>query len=321
MTITGIVTKNIIRKLLAEEDYRSEVLALINAEFLQYVVDFFKRIVTVKLENKDVTVDWYKKEFLASTLSKEDIAHHAGLNIKTINNAYNTTRKEIVVEASVEHYHTLYKTINRLTEDTDVDVTLTIKFRGVSINLNISESLIVINTIAVKRSALRGGAWSTVGKRVEKPLMMTLCALFQVPTEYFDQRNLPTTARESDFYLFDNARTGYRCEVKLAGKGNPEAPDSIFARDGKVLVGDTISDTMKQEMENNNILWVELRTQEGYKRFEGVLNQLSIPCKPYRGHLQEDLENILTKILSDDIQTSVTPIIKDSDSEFLIELD
>lgn len=321
MTITGIVTKNIIRKLLAEEDYRSEVLALINAEFLQYVVDFFKRIVTVKLENKDITVDWYEKEFLASSLSKEDIAHHAGLNIKIINNAYNTTRKEIVVEASVEHYHTLYKTINSLTEETDVDVTLTIKFRGVSINLNINESLIVINTIAVKRSALRGGAWSTVGKRVEKPLMMTLCALFQVPTEYFDQRNLPTTARESDFYLFDNARTGYRCEVKLAGKGNPEAPDSIFARDGKVLVGDTVSDTMKQEMENNNILWVELRTQEGYKRFEEVLNELSIPCKPYRGNFQEDLENILTKILSDDIQTSVTPTIKESDSELLIELD
>ena len=78
---------------------------------------------------------------------------------------------------------------------------------------------------------------------------------------------------------------------------------------------------MKQEMENKNILWVELRTQEGYKRFEEVLNELSIPCKPYRGNLQEDLENILTKILSDDIQTSVTPIIEESGSELLIELD
>ena len=321
MTITGIVTKNIIRKLLAEEDYRSEVLAMINAEFLQYVVDFFKRVATVKLENEDVTVDWYEKEFLASSLSKVDIAHHAGLNMKSINNAYNTTKKEVVVEAAVEHYHTLYETISNLTDDTDVDVTLTIKFRGVSINLNVNESLIVINTIAVKRSALRGGAWSTVGKRVEKPLMMTLCALFQVPTDYFDQSDLPATARESDFYLFDDSRTGYRCEVKLAGKGNPEASDSIFARDGKILVGDTISDTMKQEMENKNILWVELRTQEGYKRFEDVLNQLSIPCKPYHGHLQEDLEKILTTILSDDIQTSVTPIIKDSDSDYLIELD
>ena len=42
MTITGAVIKNIIRKLLAGEDYRAEIVALIDAEFLQYVVDFFR---------------------------------------------------------------------------------------------------------------------------------------------------------------------------------------------------------------------------------------------------------------------------------------
>ena len=78
---------------------------------------------------------------------------------------------------------------------------------------------------------------------------------------------------------------------------------------------------MKQEMDNNNILWVELRTQNGYKRFEEVLNELSIPCQPFRGKLQEDLERILPIILSDDIQTSVTPIIKEGNAEFLIKLD
>ena len=66
MTVTGIVIKNIIRKLLAGQNYRSEVLTLINAEFLQYVVDFFKRIAWAKLDNKEVTVDWYKNEFLNS---------------------------------------------------------------------------------------------------------------------------------------------------------------------------------------------------------------------------------------------------------------
>jgi len=50
----------------------------------------------------------------------------------------------------------------------DLDLTLTIKLRGVSVELNINESLIVINTLAVKRSALRGGLWSTAGKKVEK---------------------------------------------------------------------------------------------------------------------------------------------------------
>ena len=320
MTITGTVVKNIIQKLLAGEDYRSEVLALINAKFLEYVVDFFKRIVSAKLDNQDVTVDWYEKEFLLSSLPKEEIAIHAGLNMKTINNAYNTTKKEVVLEASMENYHRLYEAINDLTEQSDVNVTLTIKFRDVSVDLNINESLVVINTLAVKRSALRGGLWSTAGKQVEKPLMMTLCALFQVPIPYYAQKNLPTSARESDFYLFDDARIGYRCEVKLAGKGNPEAPDSIFARDGKILVGDTISDTMKQEMDENNILWVELRAKDGYKQFEKVLNELSIPCKPHHGDLKEDLDKILPLLRSDDTQTSVTPEISNSESDLLIEL-
>jgi len=34
MTVTGIVIKNIIRRLIAGQDYRSEVLTLIDAEFL-----------------------------------------------------------------------------------------------------------------------------------------------------------------------------------------------------------------------------------------------------------------------------------------------
>ena len=64
MTITGAVIKNIIRKLLAGEDYRAEIVALIDAEFLQYVIEFFGRVVDAKLKNHAVTVDWYKEESL-----------------------------------------------------------------------------------------------------------------------------------------------------------------------------------------------------------------------------------------------------------------
>lgn len=52
MTITDQVAKNIIRKLLKGEDYRIEVVTLINAEFLQFAIDFFKRIVDAKLKAK-----------------------------------------------------------------------------------------------------------------------------------------------------------------------------------------------------------------------------------------------------------------------------
>ena len=166
MTITEQVVKNIIKKLLKGEDYRIEIVTLINAEFLQYTIDFFKKIINAKLRNKDITVDWYKKEFLNKNLPAKDIAINSGLNRKTISNMYNSATKKIVIEASNEHYETLYQAIQSLVNDEeDLDITLTLKFKGVSVDLNVSETLIVINTLAVKRAALRGGLWSTAGKR------------------------------------------------------------------------------------------------------------------------------------------------------------
>lgn len=176
MTLTEQVTKNIISRLIKGQDYRIEVVALINAQFLQFAMEFFEKIIQAKLRNKDV-VDWYKKEFLNPNLSADDIAIYSGLNKKTITNMFNSSTKEIVIDASNEHYEILYSSISQLIENqNEIDLTLTIKFRGVSVELNINESLIVINTLAVKRAALRGGLWSTAGKKVEKPIMQTLYA-------------------------------------------------------------------------------------------------------------------------------------------------
>ena len=193
MTLTETVIKNIIKKLIHGDDYRIEIVTLINAEFLQYAIDFFKEVVDAKLKNKNISTNWYKKEFLNPNLSSNDIAINSGLNKKTITNMYNSARKEIVISASNEHYETLYNAIEQLTEvESDLDLTLTIKLRNVSVDLNINESLIVINTLAAKRAALRGGLWSTAGKRVEKYLMKTLCKLFDVPEQYYDQSKLPS---------------------------------------------------------------------------------------------------------------------------------
>ena len=325
MTINGLFIKKIIRKLLAAEDHGIEVNQSIADEFLKYAIGFFERIVHARLNGEEVTVDWYERELLDPSFPPEEFAIHAGLNMKTIENAYNTKKKEIVLEASTEYYHELKEIIETLIEQNDVDINLTIKFQGVSVDLNINESLIVINTLAVKQSAISGGMWSAVGKQVEKPLMMTLCALFQVPTKYYyDQENPPASVRQSDFYLFDKAGVVCRCEVKLSGKGNPESSDSALARYSNVLVGRKISEKMKKELDSKNILWVELRTEGGWKKFEKILNKLSIPCKPYPHHrnLQEDLNDILPIIIpSDDDQSSVTPALSNSDSELLIELD
>lgn len=282
LTLSEQVSKNIIKKLLKGEDYRIEVVTLINAEFLQYAIDFFKKIVEAKLKNENITVNWYKKEFLDENLSKEDIAINSGLNMKTISNMFNSTRKEIVIDASVEHYDVLYQSIKDLAEhEGDLELTLTIKFKGVSVDLNVSESLIVINTLAVKRAALRGGLWSTAGKRVEKPLMETLCKIFEVSSENYNIKSKNTKGdldfeREIDFYL-KRDKSEFKCEVKLMGKGNPESADAVIARDSSVFVADKLSDTNKKQLNHLGVEWVELRSKDGFLRFKTVLENLKIP--------------------------------------------
>lgn len=297
MTLTEQVVKNIIKRLIKGQDYRIEVVSLINAEFLQFAIDFFKKVVTAKLDNQDITVDWYKRVFLNSSLSPEEIAIYSGLNKKTIMNMYNSATKDIVIDASNEHYEVLHQLINDLVENqTEIDLRLTIKFKTVSVELNINESLIIINTLAVKRAALRGGLWSTAGKQVEKYLMATLCRIFDVPHELFDQSLSPTSTREVDFFLNDRKGNFYRCEVKLMGKGNPESADAIFARESDIFVADKLSDLNKRQADDLKVHWVELRADQGYQRFATVLQALQIPFTLFNGNLDERLNQIMERI-------------------------
>ncbi len=282
MTLTEQVTKNIIRKLINGDDYRIEIVTLINAKFLQFVIDFFKQVAEAKLNNKNIDIDWYKKEMLNLELTAEEIAINSGLNKKTITNMCNSGTREVVIEASYEHYDTLYKAIDDLTKVEDLNLSLQIKFNKVSVELDINESLIVINTLAVKRAALRGGLWSTAGKQTEGPLMITLCKLYNVPTENYSIKprakriKKGEVNREIDFFLlYDN--TEYKCEVKLMGKGNPESADAVIARDSTLFVADKLSDQNKAQLEQLNVEWVELRNSEGFKRFKIVLENLEVP--------------------------------------------
>ena len=302
MIITEQVAKNIIRKLLKGEDYRIEVVTLINAEFLQFAVDFFKKIIDAKLKNKSITVDWYKKEFLNPNLPIGDITINSGLNKKTIHNMFNSSTKEIVIEASNEHYDALFEAIKNLVDaEHDLDLTLIIKFKGVSVDLNVSESLIVINTLAVKRSALRGGLWSTAGKRVEKPLMQTLCKLYGVSDKNYALKikgkiiTEDDFEREIDFYLVEG-KNQHKCEVKLMGRGNPESADAVIARDSKVFVADKLSDTNKKQLNSRKVEWVELRSSGGFKKFEKVLDHLKIRHDKLSENIDKKLDIVFKEI-------------------------
>jgi len=304
MTLTEQVAKNIIIKLLKGEDYRIEIVTLINAEFLQFAIDFFKKVIEAKLNNEEVTTDWYKSAFLNSELDKTDIAINSGLNMKTIGNMFNSTKKQVVIDASNDHYDSLYAAIKALVDsEDDLDLTLTIKLKGVSVDLNVSESLIVINTLAVKRAALRGGLWSTAGKRVEKPLMQTMCKLYSVSENNYKVEikgidSEQTFQREIDFYLVNNSQN-YKCEVKLMGKGNPESADAVIARDSSIFVADKLSDTNKAQLDSLNVEWVELRDEIGFRKFKTVLENLEIPHSELNeNYLDSKIDEIFDEIFT-----------------------
>jgi hypothetical protein len=310
MTLTEQVVKNIIRKLLKNEAYGIEVSNLLNAEFMLYAIEFFKKVATAKLNNQQITGDWYKKELLSQDLFKQELAINSGTNEKTITNLFNTSRKEVVIDASLKHYEKLYETISDLvSNNSDINLILTIKFNGVAIDLDINESLIVISSLAAKRDALNGGLWSTAGKRVEKPLMVTLCKLYNVSEKNYSIKlkskkaaskkpniNIDTNfEREIDFYLVNNGEN-YKCEVKLMSKGNPESADAVIARGSKVFVANKLSDTNKKQLNSLHIEWVELRDSDGFRRFKKVLEGLKISHTDYKGNLDGDLDRIFAEI-------------------------
>jgi len=299
MTLTEQVTKNIIKKLLKGDDYRIEIVTLINAEFLQFAIDFFKRVAEAKLNSKNIDTDWYKQEMLNTKLSAEEIAINSGLNKKTITNMYNSGTREVIIEASYEHYDTLYNAIDELTKVEDLNLSLQIKFNQVSVELDINESLIVINTLAVKRAALRGGLWSTAGKQTEGPLMITLCKLYSVPEDNYSIKPRAKKVkkgevnREIDFFLINND-IEYKCEVKLMGKGNPESADAVIARDSDVFVADKLSDQNKSQLEKLGVEWVELRNTIGFRKFKQVLETFKIPHKDLIH--ENKIDNVLNEI-------------------------
>jgi len=310
MRLTDVVIQNVIMKLLHGQDYRTEILALINAQFLQYVIEFFGKVVQAKFRNEGIDGDWYKREFLLDpALTSDEIIINAGLNKKTIDNQYGSSSRRVVLEVTPAYYDDLYRAISTLADASDdLDVTLTLRFRGVSIDLNLTESLIVINTLAVKRAQLRGGAWSTAGKRVEKYLMLTLCDLFSVPAADYDLRGLTAQKREVDFFVIGGDGRRYACEVKLMGKGNPESADAVIARDSHIFIADMLSALNKTQLDARGVQWVELRAPEGYRKWYAVLSALGVPARAFTGDLAAALPAVFARLFPPD-----APIIPDID--------
>ena len=226
--------------------------------------------------------------------------------MKTISNMFNSSTKEIVVKASLNHYQVLRSTLEEFADSLEEEFcNLQWSSNSKQGNLSLVETFLIMNTLAVKRAAIRGGAWSAIGKRVEKPLMLTLCAIFNVPKENYDVKIKRKTAneddflREIDFYLRKDQinSSQFKCEVKLMGHGNPESADAVIARDSSVFVADKLSDTNKKQLNSLKVKWVELRSENGFMRFGDVLTDLGIPHKKPDKKTLQNLDEVMAKAI------------------------
>lgn len=277
-----------VKKLLNGEDYRREIVNDINVKFLDFTLEFFRKIVDAKISDEKINLDWYKKYFLSKENGKDEIAIYSGMNLKTIHYICGTTAKEIVIDIATQNYEYLKNLIRQLEIDDADELNIQIKItkNGVSVDLNLSESLLILNALATKKISLRGGAWSAIGKRVEKPLLIELCKACDVPRKYYNAENFIRNTerdfdREIDFKLYDKNLKEYRCEVKLMGGGNPESADAVIARDSDIFIADTLSTQNKNQLNTLGISWLELRNHDNadiISHFKKILLRLEIPC-------------------------------------------
>lgn len=288
MRFDSIVIQNVVAKLLQGNDYREEVINAINVEFLDFALDFFKAILEAKMQDCALNLKWYKTHFINNTRFKPDeAAIFAGMNKKTISNIYGSATKEVVLNvanANIDYLESLLDSLGESSEN--IGITIKITYKNIAVELNLNESLLVINALATKKIALRGGAWSSIGKRVEKPLMLALCEKCGVKQEFinaeiFSKNKELDFDREVDFklYNFDRSKE-YRVEVKLMGKGNPESADAVIARDSHIFIADTLSEQNKSQLKSLGIEFLELKNNKNiFSDFMQILQSLGIPYK------------------------------------------
>ncbi len=286
MTFENDVIENTIEKLINGQDYREEVIRSINAVFLDFTIDFFKKIVNAKINAKDITLDWYKQYFINTNLfSADEAAIFAGINKKTITNIYGSANKEIVINVANENFKYLSRLISELEQDSNAGLVISIKisYNNVTVDLNLSESLLVINALATKKIQIRGGAWSSIGKKVEKPLIDKLCKIVGVPSSNIDNKHFKKDKsksfdREVDYKLISKSGKIYRIEVKLMGKGNPESADATIARDSNIFVADTLSEQNCNQLASRGVEYLILKGNTNpIEEFKNILKKLDIP--------------------------------------------
>ena len=301
MKISPDALREMLRCLFGDGDnHRRVAVDEINRVFLEEAIDFFTTVAEAKLRGEDLSsADWYQDGMLDAGRGKAAVAAAAGLAIKSISNIRESTRKEVVVDESIRSYRSLRRTLDELIAAKDApSLVLTIKIGPVGVDLTIGESLIVVNALAARHEAIRGGAWSTIGKALEVPLMEALCLMFEADGKCWRRAEYREFPHQIDFVLMSHGRQ-YLCEVKLMGKGNPESAKAAHAHNASLLVADRLSAQAKDSLTKNRIEWVAMAEPSGWKRFGEVLREFNIGSGGPRDLSERDevLDRVLAEVV------------------------
>ena len=191
----------------------------------------------------------------------------------------------MVLDIANKNFEYLNNVIKELEEDSlkGIAINIKISLKDITVELSLTESLLVINALATKKLQLRGGAWSSIGKKVEKPLLDSLCEKLSVPKENIDNSTFKQDKskkydREVDYKLISNDNKIYRIEVKLMGKGNPESADATIARDSDIFVADTLSQQNCNQLSDRGVEYLVLKDNKDILlNFSKILKKLDIP--------------------------------------------
>jgi len=284
----------VIKRVFLNNNHRLVIEAKITKIFFIRFQEFLSECNKYKNKFNDL---WIEKVLDDDKVSKEFKEILGGLAEKSISNMYGSASKEVVKKATKNNLQILKNIFN---EKENQISKLEIKFNSKKIIFNSFEANLLAKNIGILHGKIKGGSWSALGKNVETPLMLTLCKMFSVPKKNFSIKNSTHLSseihREVDFYLINNKKKQFKCEVKLMGKGNPESGDSVFARDTKIFIADKLSEKLKKQLENDKILYVELHVGNGYKYFSKILEKIDIPFAQYEGDLVKEIDDLICLI-------------------------
>jgi len=297
--LESINYQSLVLQLLNGGDYTTKVDDMVETVYTKYLDILIRGIGRKKLAEVPVTELDYREELYNAYLSNIPVIGGEEKFLVHMNNL----KKDDLLDRyplGLDHYRNFESMLETLlNKSVDKDKRITIHAGSIGIILSLNDALILMGAIAVKRVVLYAKIWLVASMQVEHILLRVLCKLFEVPKQFYGMSQSSNERIAVKFYLFCNPnQEKYRCEVKLMGNGNPESADAVIARDSRVFVADKLSDLNKHQLDKLGVEWVELRAENGYKRFGTVLENLGIPYQAFDGDLDERLQQIFDEEFS-----------------------